>query len=58
VVSITQSTEMGTLYTVDEIARSWTSRTPRHEGALDGARLANATVALGVDVRQFTVDVG
>ena len=59
VVSITQSTEMGTLYSVDEIA-ALVDVAHRHgmKVHLDGARLANATVALGVDVRQFTVDVG
>ena len=59
VVSITQSTEMGTLYSIDEIA-ALVDVAHRHgmKVHLDGARLANATVALGVDVRQFTVDVG
>ncbi len=59
VVSITQSTEMGTLYSVDEIA-AIVDIAHRHgmKVHLDGARLANAAAALGVDVRRFTVDVG
>jgi len=59
VVSITQSTEMGTLYTADEIA-AVVDVAHRHgmKVHLDGARIANAAAALGGDVRQFTVDVG
>lgn len=59
VVSITQSTELGTLYSVDEIAA-----VVEHAHArdllvhLDGARIANAAAALGVPLRAFTTDVG
>ena len=59
VVSITQSTEMGTLYTVDEIAAL--ADTAHRHGLrvhLDGARIANAAAALGGDIRSFTVDAG
>lgn len=62
VVSITQSTELGTLYTADEVAAI--CETAHRHGMLvhlDGARLANATAALGGDVhalRSFTVDAG
>jgi threonine aldolase len=59
VVSITQSTEMGTLYTPDEVAAL--AATAHAHGLLlhmDGARLANAAAALGGDVRPFTVDAG
>ena len=54
VVSVTQSTEVGTVYTVDEIAAlaEWA-----HAGDmlvhLDGARIANAAASLGVDVLSF-----
>jgi len=59
VVSITQSTELGTLYTPDEIrqladhahARGMTLH-------LDGARIANAAAALEVPLRAFTRDAG
>ncbi|PIE31743.1 MAG: threonine aldolase [Ilumatobacter coccineus] len=47
-VSITQSTELGTVYTLDEIAAL--SDEARRHGArlhLDGARIANAVAALG-----------
>jgi len=58
-VSITQSTELGTLYSVEEIraiadhvhARGMTLH-------LDGARIANAAAALGVPLRDFTTDAG
>ena len=62
VLSITQSTELGTLYTAEEIAEL--CAVAHGMGMyvhLDGARLANATAALGADVaalRSFTVDAG
>jgi threonine aldolase len=59
VVSITQSTESGTLYSVDEIAAL--ADVAHANGLfvhLDGARIGNATAALGGDVRSFTVDAG
>lgn len=59
VVSITQSTELGTLYTADEIAAL--AEVAHANGLyvhLDGARIANATAALGGDVRSFTIDAG
>jgi threonine aldolase len=59
VVSITQSTELGTLYSVEEI------KAICHEAHahgmlvhLDGARIANATAALNVPVRALTFDAG
>nr|WP_239528410.1 low specificity L-threonine aldolase [Microbacterium esteraromaticum] len=59
VVSITQSTELGTLYTVDEIAAL---AEHAHERGmklhLDGARISNAAAALDVPLRAFTTDVG
>ncbi|MDO8390118.1 MAG: beta-eliminating lyase-related protein [Actinomycetota bacterium] len=62
VVSITQSTELGTLYSADEVAAL--CETAHRMGMLvhlDGARIANATAALGGTVqavRSFTVDAG
>ena len=62
VVSITQSTELGTLYTPDEIAAICdTAHRMGMKVHLDGARIANATAALGGSVaalRSFTVDAG
>jgi threonine aldolase len=59
VVSITQSSELGTVYTPDEI-RAITTRA--HELGmlvhLDGARISNAAASLGVPLRAFTTDVG
>jgi threonine aldolase len=59
VVSITQSTEMGTLYTSEEI-RALASYA--HENGMvvhmDGARISNAAVALGEDFYSFTGGAG
>lgn len=59
VVSITQSTERGTVYTPDEL-RALGAWCHRHGLALhmDGARIANATAALGGDLRATTRDLG
>ncbi|WP_299580208.1 low specificity L-threonine aldolase [uncultured Sunxiuqinia sp.] len=59
VISISQVTEMGTIYTVDEI-KAITSLAHQY-GLLvhmDGARIANAAVALDLPFRAFTVDAG
>ena len=54
VVSITQSTELGTVYTVDEIAALAEWAHARGMALhLDGARIANAAVSLGVDLGAF-----
>src|SRR4051794_29411301 len=58
-VSITQTTELGTLYSFEEIraiadhihAKGMTLH-------LDGARISNAAAALGVPLRDFTTDAG
>jgi len=59
VVSITQSTEVGTLYSPDEVA-ALCERAHQHgmRVHVDGARIANAAAALGGDLRGFTIDVG
>ena len=59
VVSITNSTEVGTVYTAAEIRaiadlvheRGWVLH-------LDGSRLANAAAALGVGLHELTTDAG
>jgi threonine aldolase len=59
VISITQSTEMGTVYTADEVktiadfAHSY--KMLLH---MDGSRLANAAVSLNLPFRAFTTDAG
>ncbi|MBK5286962.1 MAG: aminotransferase class V-fold PLP-dependent enzyme, partial [Acidimicrobiia bacterium] len=59
VVSITQSTECGTLYTPDEIkALTEVAHALGMKVHLDGARIANAVAALGCDVRAVTIDAG
>ena len=58
-ISITQSTELGTLYTLDEIrvladlAHSYNMYLH-----MDGARLANAAVALGCSFKEMSTDLG
>ena len=58
-VSISQSTELGTVYTVEE-TRAICELAHEH-GLLvhvDGARLCNAAAALDVSLRELTTDVG
>ncbi len=58
-VSITQSSEMGTVYTPEEIAAL--AEVAHGNGLafhMDGARLSNAVASLGVGVREFTTDAG
>jgi threonine aldolase len=58
-VSITQTTELGTLYTPDEIRAI--ANHAHSKGMmlhLDGARISNAAAALGVPLREFTTDAG
>jgi threonine aldolase len=58
-VSITQSTELGTLYTPEEIRAIADHIHPLGMRLhLDGARIANAAAALDLPVRAFTRDVG
>lgn len=58
-ISIAQSTELGTLYTIEEISRL-ASLAHDHGMFLhmDGARLSNAAVALNCSFRQMTTDAG
>ena len=59
VVTITQSTELGTLYSVDEIRAIADHAHALGLGVhLDGARISNAAAALGVGFREFTTDAG
>jgi threonine aldolase len=58
-VSITQTTELGTLYTPVEV-RAVCDFAHEHDMAvhMDGARLWNAAAALGVPFHEFTTDAG
>jgi threonine aldolase len=59
VISITQATEMGTVYTVPEISRIASFSHDR--GMLlhmDGARIANAAVSLNLPFKAFTTNAG
>lgn len=59
VISITQTTEMGTLYQPSEI-KALADLAHKHGLLLhlDGARLSNAAAALGLNFKQFTTDLG
>lgn len=58
-ISITQSTELGTLYTIDEIrALADLAHSYNMYLHVDGARLANAAVALGCTFKEMTTDAG
>jgi threonine aldolase len=59
VISITQSTEMGTVYQPEQV-RDLARFAHEHEMYLhmDGARIANATASLGQTLREATRDLG
>ncbi len=59
VVSITQATELGTVYTLEEINKI--ADYTHSQGLLlhmDGARISNAAAALSCSLREMTVDAG
>ncbi|MFC2152399.1 threonine aldolase family protein [Bacteroidota bacterium] len=59
VISITQATELGTVYSIDEIKTlvdyAHKNRMYVH---MDGARIANAAVTLNKEFKEFTKDLG
>ena len=59
IISITQATEMGTVYSIDEIKAIANFA---HENNMylhmDGARIANAAVSLKKEFKEFTKDTG
>lgn len=59
VVSVSQSTEMGTVYTTREL-KELSSFAHRNNLLLhmDGARIANAAVSLNASLKEITADVG
>ena len=59
VISVSQVTEMGTVYTRDEL-RTLSAFAHKNNMLLhvDGARIANAAVSLNATFKQITVDVG
>ena len=59
VVSVSQPTELGTVYTIEEL-KGLAEFAHRHGMLLhvDGARLANAAAHLGVSLRELTADAG
>jgi len=59
IISITQPTELGTIYSINEITAL---ANYAHQNAMflhmDGARISNAVVSLDCPVKEFTVDAG
>jgi threonine aldolase len=59
VISISQTTEVGTLYSIDELKALCDFA---HQNDMyvhvDGARISNAVAALGKDLKQATIDCG
>ncbi len=59
VVSVTQATELGTLYTPDELKAIWSAcKTHDLRIHMDGARLPNAVAALNVAPKEITWQAG
>ncbi len=59
VISISQTTELGTLYTPDEIKEiADLAHSYNMYLHVDGARIANAATALGLEMKDFTSEVG
>jgi threonine aldolase len=59
IISITQATELGTVYTTDEITDI--ARFARENQLIlhmDGARIANAAASLGISLREMVTDTG
>ena len=58
-VSVTQATELGTVYSVDELKAIW-AKTKQFDLKLhmDGARFANAVASLGVKPKEITWQAG
>ena len=59
VLSLTQPTELGTVYSLDEVKAfcDW-AHSQKIYVHIDGARLANACVSLGKNYQQITTDLG
>jgi len=59
VLSISQPTELGTLYTIDEIKRL-AQIMHSHGGFIhmDGSRISNAAASMGMDIKEFTNECG
>src|SRR5690606_37855652 len=59
IISISQSTEYGTVYTIEEIS-DLANLAHRHNMLLhmDGSRISNAAAGLNSDFRAFTFDAG
>lgn len=59
IISITQPTEVGTVYTVDEVKQI---ANYAHKNGMylqmDGARISNAVASLNIPIKEFTKDAG
>jgi len=59
VISLSQTTEYGTIYSLDEI-KGFADLIHQHQGYLhlDGARITNAAVSIGSSLKKITKEVG
>ena len=58
-LSITQSTELGTVYTIEELkALAHFAKQHNLLFHVDGARLCNAAASLNVSLKALTTDIG
>ena len=58
-VSLTQATELGTVYTADEVKAVWAvAKSHNLRIHMDGARFANAVASLGVKPKEITWQAG
>ena len=59
IVSLTQPTELGTCYSMDELKEiiSW-AKSEKLYVHIDGSRISNATIALKKSFKEFTTDLG
>lgn len=58
-ISLTQPTEVGTVYTIEEMKNiSLWAKSQNLKIHLDGARLCNAAYSLGVSLKELTTDLG
>jgi threonine aldolase len=59
VISISQSTELGTIYSIDELKYLCNFAHQHHMFVhMDGARISNAVASLGVELKEATIDCG
>ena len=59
IISITQATELGTVYTIEELKNLVNfAKKQQFKVHMDGARLCNAAVTLNCSLKELTTDIG